>query len=400
MPQAVIKAPISRSFLVLNAHPAGCALNVQRMVKQTKAAIPGTGLGNVVVIGGSAGYGLASLIAAVFGHGAKALNLCFERPPEPGKERTGSAGWYNLAEVHRLAKAEGRTIVTHNGDAFSTAMKQQAIATLKERFGKVDTLVYSIASPRRTDPTTGHTFASVLKPIDVAYQSKSVNLETDQVVSANVLPASEAEIAATVKVMGGEDWAYWVEALRHAGLLAPGFRTVAYSYIGPRVTHPIYRAGTIGRAKDHLETTAHRLDYHLRATLGGGAWVSVNKALVTQAASAIPVVPLYISMLYRVMKTKGTHEGTCEQIIRLFREHIGPGRSPLLDEQGRIRLDDLELDPVVQAEVAALWDQIDSGNLATLSDYAAFKREFRQLFGFEVEGVDYDAPVEIDAALE
>lgn len=393
----VVPAPLQRGFLFLNAHPAGCARNVQRMVAQAKKAGPGSGLGTVLVIGSSSGYGLASLVSAIFGHGAKAMSVCFERPAE--KERTASAGWYNLAEVHRLAASEGRQVATINGDAFSTTIKQQTMAMLKERFGKVDCLVYSIASPRRTDPTTGHTFASVLKPIDAPYISKSVNLETDQVIAANVLPASEAEIQATTKVMGGEDWAYWVEALRHAGLLATGFRTVAYSYIGPRSTHPIYRAGTIGRAKDHLETTAHRLDYHLKATLGGGAWVSVNKALITQAASAIPVVPLYISLLYRVMKTHGSHEDTCEQIIRLFRDHLGPGKAPVLDEQGRIRLDDRELEPQIQVEVARLFEQVDTANLTTISDYAAFKREFRQLFGFEVDGVDYSQPVEVDVLL-
>lgn len=396
MATAVIN-PRIRGFICLTAHPEGCAANVRRQVDLARAGGPGKGLGRALVVGSSAGYGLSSLITAMWGHGAEALSVAFERPGNG--EKAGSAGWYNLAEVHRLAKAEGRHVESIIGDAFSTEISDQAIARLKERFGRIDTFVYSLASPKRTDPVTGETFASVLKPIGPDYTSQTINLDTDQIGPVTLPSASEAEIASTRKVMGGEDWFRWVEALAAADLLAPGFRTVAYSYIGPRMTHAIYRAGTIGRAKDHLEATAKRLTADLQRRCGGAAWVSVNKALVTQASSAIPVVPLYISLLYKVMKQAGRHEGTIEQIVRLFREHYAPGRTPAVDEQGRIRVDDWEMAADIQAAVAGLWEQVATANLAELSDYAGFKREFRQLFGFEVEGVDYTAATEVERPL-
>lgn len=396
MAQTVIN-PAIRGFLSLTAHPTGCAANIRRQVELIRSQCPGTGLGNVLVIGSSTGYGLSSLLTSVFGYGANALSVCFERPGSGVK--AGSAGWYNLAAAHALAKEQGKTLETINGDAFSTAIKQQTVQALKDRFGKLDQLIYSIASPRRTDPTTGITYTSCLKPIGPTYTSKSINLDNGQVKTVSIESASGAEINGTVKVMGGEDWTYWVEALRHAGLLAPGFRTVAYSYIGPHFTHAVYRAGTIGRAKDHLEATGRALDAQLKDNQGGGAWVSVNKALVTQASSAIPVVPLYISLLYRVMKARGSHEGTCEQILRLYRDHLIGGRAPKLDDQARIRVDDWEMDPAVQAEVTALWDQVTSDNVNEISDFAGFRQEFRQLFGFEVEGVDYQQPVEVELPL-
>jgi enoyl-[acyl-carrier protein] reductase/trans-2-enoyl-CoA reductase (NAD+) len=387
--------PRFRGFICTTAHPDGCAANVARQIAVAKAA-PGTPIANVLVVGSSAGYGLASLITAVFGHGARALGVCFEK--NAVGDRTGSAGWYNLAEVHRQAKSAGRTVETINGDGFSLAIKDQAVAALKARFAPIDLLVYSLAAPKRTDPVTNTTYSSVLKPIGAPYTAKTVNLDTEQIGPITIQPATDAEIAATTAVMGGEDWAMWVTALREAGLLAPGFRTVAYSYIGPKVTHAIYRAGTIGRAKDHLEATAHRLDAGLK-DLGGHAWVSVNKALVTQASSAIPVVPLYISLLYQVMKQAGSHEGTIEQIVRLFRDHLGPGKTPKLDDAGRIRIDDREMDPAVQAAVSRLWEQVDSANLATISDFAGFRREFRGLYGYELDGIDYTQPVELDQPL-
>jgi len=261
-------------------------------------------------------------------------------------------------------------------------------------------VVYSLASPRRTDPATGVTWTSVLKPLGAPYRSQTINLNSDQITSIELQPATDADVEATRKVMGGEDWELWIAALLEAGLLAPGCRTVAYSYVGPELTYPIYRAGTIGRAKDHLEATARALDVRLREQLGGGAYVSVNKGLTTQASSAIPVVPLYISILYKVMKAKGTHEGTAEQIARLFRDHLAPGRTPRLDGGGRIRVDDLEMDPATQNEVAALWPQVTTENLFALTDYASFKQEFRALFGFEVPGIDYAQPVETDVPLE
>lgn len=396
MAQVVIN-PRIRGFICTTSHPTGCAANVQRQIDVAAKGGPGRGIGNALVIGSSAGYGLASLITLAFGHGAKVLGCCFERPGQG--EKAGSAGFYNLAEVHRQAKAKGRTVETINGDAFAAAGKAAAIAALKARFGKLDYVVYSVATPKRTDPATGTTYASTLKPIGAPYTAKTVDLDTDQVKPITIAQATEDEIAATVKVMGGEDWALWIRALRDADLLAPGCRTVAYSYIGPQITHAIYRAGTIGRAKDHLEDTARTLDRELQTALGGHAWVSVNKALVSQASSAIPVVPLYISLLYRVMKEKGCHEGTIEQMVRLWKDHLAPGKTPVVDEQQRIRVDDWEMRADVQEIAGRLWQQVESGNLMQISDYAGFKREFRNLFGFEVDGVAYDQAVETEATL-
>jgi enoyl-[acyl-carrier protein] reductase/trans-2-enoyl-CoA reductase (NAD+) len=390
--------PRFRGFICTSAHPSGCAQNVQRQIAIARAGGPGTGIPRAVVVGASAGYGLSSLITSVWGYGAEALGLCFERPSEPEKERTATAGWYNLAEVQRQAALDGRRVRVINGDACASTTKAQAIGLLQAD-GPIDLLVYSLAAPFRTDPLTGVKHASVLKPIGAPYTAKTVTLDPpEQVQPITLQPASEAEIANTVKVMGGEDWTLWLAALREAKLLAPGFRTVAYSYIGPAITHPIYRAGTIGRAKDDLEATARRMDAEL-AGLGGHAWVSINKALVTNASSAIPVVPLYISLLYKVMKARGVHEGTIEQMVRLFAQHIGPGRTPALDGQGRIRIDDREMDDGVQQEVARLWSQVDTANLMAISDFAGFRHDFRGLFGFELPGIVYDQPVEIDLPL-
>jgi enoyl-[acyl-carrier protein] reductase/trans-2-enoyl-CoA reductase (NAD+) len=392
MPEQVI-APRIRGFLCLNAHPEGCAANVRAQAALAAAKGPGSGLGNVLVIGSSTGYGLASLLTVQHGYGADVLSICYERPPEDRK--TASAGWYNLAEAHTLAAAKGRRLETINGDAFSDPVREQALAILKERFGKLDAIIYSLASPRRTDPRTGQTHSSVLKPLGAPFTGKSVDLGKDEIIAASFEQATEQERADTVKVMGGEDWQLWIEALAAADLLAPGCRTVAYSYIGPVITQAIYRTGTIGAAKEHLEATAKQLDASLKAHCGGQAWVSVNKALVTQASAAIPVVPLYIGILFKIMKAAGTHEGCIEQIIRLFSDHIGPGQQPTLDEQGRIRLDDWELDPAIQAKVATLWDTISTDTLRSDADYDGFQLAFRQLFGFDVPGVDYDAPTEI-----
>lgn len=389
----MVIAPRVRGFICLTTHPEGCAANVRSAVSTIKDACPRTGLKNVLVVGSSTGFGLASTLTSVFGYGADTLGICFEK--EPQEKRPGTAGWYNLAEAHRLAKEEGRQLETINGDAFSHEVKQQAIAALKERFGKIDLVVYSLASPKRKDPDSDTVWSSVLKPIGDTFTGKTVDLREDQVTEARIEPASDEEIASTIKVMGGEDWQLWIDALLEADLLAEGCRTVAYSYIGPEVTFPIYRSGTIGKAKEHLEATGKELDSKLQERVQGNAWVSVNKALVTQASSAIPVVPLYISLLYKVMKRTGTHEGTTEQISRLFTDHIGPGNTPTLDAEGRIRIDDKEMDPDVQAEVDQLWKQVDSDNLRELADYDGYQRDFLRLFGFDVEGVDYDAPTEV-----
>jgi len=390
-----VVAPRIRGFICLNAHPAGCAVNVQRQVALAEKGAGGGRWGRALVIGASTGYGLASLISAVFGYGADAVALCLERAPQGDKP--GSAGWYNLAEVGRAARAAGRKVTTLNGDAFSSQAKDEAVAALRALGGPVDLVIYSLASPRRVD-ADGKSWSSVLKPLGGTYRSKSIDLNKDVVNEITIEPATGDDIEATVKVMGGEDWQAWMDRLAQEKLLAPGCRTVAYSYIGPELTHPIYTNGTIGKAKAHLEATAKVLHAGL-APSGGGAWVSVNKALVTQASSAIPVVPLYISLLYKVMKAKGTHEAPIEQIVRLFRDHVGPGKTPQLDAQGRIRIDDWEMAPDVQKAVAELWPTITTENLLAASDYAGFKQEFRSLFGFEVPGVDYTQPVELDVAL-
>jgi enoyl-[acyl-carrier protein] reductase/trans-2-enoyl-CoA reductase (NAD+) len=395
MPTAVIN-PRIRGFLCITSHPAGCAANMRQLVELSRTGAPGRGLGSVLVVGASTGYGVASLASAMFGYGADAVAVCLERAPSG--EKPGSAGFYNLAEIHRQAKAAGRRLTTINGDAFSHAVREQAIAALRALGKPVDLVVYSLASPKRKDPGSDTVWSSVLKPLGDAYTAKTIDLDSDQVKDITLPTATDAEKAATIKVMGGEDWELWMDALDNAGLLAPTCRSVAYSYIGPKVTHAIYRAGTIGAAKDHLEATGRRLNERL-AKRGGGAWVSVNKALVTQASSAIPVVPLYISLLFKVMKERGSHEGTGEQIVRLFRDHLAPGKSPRVDEQGRIRIDDWELDPAVQAEVDRRWSQVTSANLAEIADYAGFKTDFRRLFGFEVPGVDYAVPVEVSAEL-
>ena len=400
MPNLQVVAPRIRGFICLNAHPGGCAANVGRQIAVAEQLAVGASAPapyHVLVIGSSTGYGLSSLLTTVFGYRGRALGVCLERPPQGDKP--ASAGWYNLVAAEARARASGVSIETVNGDAYSRAIKDEVLGRLRGWGHKLDAVVYSLASPRRTDPATGETFTSVLKPLGAPYSSKSINLGNDQVVEVELPPATQADVAATVKVMGGEDWDLWIRALLDADLLAAGCRTVAYSYLGPELTYPIYRSGTIGKAKEDLERTAHALTAELGARLGGGAYVSVNKALVTQASSAIPVVPLYISILYKIMKAKGTHEGTIAQTVRLFRDHRAPDRSPRTDEAGRIRLDDRELAPDVQAEVSRLWSEIASDTLFDLSDYAGFKREFRQLFGFEVPGIDYSQPVDLDLPL-
>jgi len=396
MPKAVIE-PRIRGFLSLSAHPDGCAANVREQIAIARTgALTGARLGSALVIGSSTGYGLASAIVATFGCGAKALGVCFEKPSEG--EKPASAGWYNLAEAHRLAKEVGLTFRTINGDAFSSEVKAEVVRTLKDGIGPVDLVIYSLAAPRRKD-AQGTIWNSTLKPIGGAYRGKGFDLRNEAVVEASIEEATPEEIEGTTKVMGGEDWYEWISLLRAEGSLAPGARTVAYSYIGPEVSSAIYRRGTIGRAKEHLERTAHDLHALLDDGRGGGAWVSVNKGVVTQASSAIPAVPLYLSILLKVMKAQGSHEGTIEQAVRLFRDHIGPGRIPKVDDEGRIRLDDWEMAAPVQTVVEELWNEATTENLAMTTDYAGFKSDFQRLFGFGVEGVDYSAPTEVDRPL-
>jgi len=397
MPKLTV-APRIRSFICLNAHPVGCAANIEREIAVATQDAPGSGLKHVLVIGASTGYGLSSLVTGVFGYGARGTAICLERAAHG--ERTASAGYYNLAAAQRQARARGKQIVVINGDAFSEAVKQETLARVAASGVKLDCVVYSLAAPKRTDEKAGVTYNSALKPIGAPFSSQSINLGNDQIQQVDIPPATDAEIEATRKVMGGEDFADWVHALLDADLLAKGCRVVAYSYIGPELTTPIYRSGTIGKAKEDLEAHTAELSAALRERVGGGAWVSVNKALVTQASAAIPVVPLYISALYRVMKEAGTHEGTAEQIARLFRDHLGPGRTPATDAGGRIRIDDREMDPGVQARVSEMWKTVTNETLMSAIDYAGFKHDFRVLFGFEVPGVNYDEPVETDVPIE
>jgi enoyl-[acyl-carrier protein] reductase/trans-2-enoyl-CoA reductase (NAD+) len=396
MPKQIV-SPRIRSFICLNAHPTGCAANVDAEIAVATAGAPGSGLRDALVVGASTGYGLSSLVSALFGYGARGTAVCLERPPQGDK--TASAGWYNLAAVERRARERGRDLTVVNGDAFSDEVKRETLARLSRVGAKIDCFVYSLASPKRLEPSSGISYASALKPIGAPFRSRSINLGNDQVTAIEIGPASEAEIEATRKVMGGEDLAAWTHALAEADLLAEGCRLVAYSYIGPELTFPIYRSGTIGRAKEDLESTARTLSGELGAKVRGAAYVSVNKALVTQASAAIPVVPLYISLLYKVMKEAGTHEGTAQQIARLFRDHLAPGRRPTTDGAGRIRIDDLEMEAGVQARVAALWETVTTENLQQVSDYAGFRTDFRRLFGFEVEGVDYGLPIETDVPI-
>jgi len=388
--------PRIRGFICTTAHPEGCAANVRSLMDLARKNTSGKGLGTVLVIGSSTGFGLSSLVTAMFGYGADAVGVCFERAASADK--TGTAGFYNLVEVHRQAAAAGRRLTTINGDAFSHSIKNQAVAAIKAIGKPIDLVIYSLASPKRKDPDSDTVWASTLKPLDRDYAARTVDFDSDTLKDVILQAATPEEKIGTIKVMGGEDWKLWIEALSAAGVLAPTCRTVAYSYIGSQLTKAIYRGGTIGAAKDHLEATARELHQRLSAT-GGGAWVSVNKALVTQASSAIPLVPLYIALLYKVMKARGTHEECGEQIVRLFRDHLAPGKTPVLDEQHRIRVDDWELDPAVQSEVTRLWEQVNNDNLTTIGDYAGYKLAFLRLFGFEVPGVDYAEPVELEAAL-
>ncbi len=383
--------------ICLNSHPAGCAADVERQINYVRSKGPIEGPKNVLVIGSSTGYGLATRIEAAFGAGAKTIGVAFEKA---GSEKgPGTAGFYNTIAFDKAAKAAGLFSQSFNGDAFSDEIKAQVVAAVKQHLGSVDLLVYSLASPVRTDPKTGVQHRSVLKPLGQDFHAKSIDPFKGEVKLSTVTPATEEELAATVKVMGGEDWELWIEALASAGVLAKGFTTVAYSYIGPQVTYPFYRSGTIGKAKEHLEATAHTLSAKLKSTVGGAAFVSVNKALVTRASAVIPAVSLYISLLYKIMKKEKTHEGCIEQIERLFRTRLYASGPVPVDGQGLIRVDDLEMAPGVQKQISDLWDQVDGNNLRELCDVKGFEEDFLQLNGFAVPGVDYDTEVDV-AVLE
>ncbi len=381
--------PKIRGFICVTAHPEGCAAHVQEQIAYVKSKGPvGNAPKRVLVLGSSTGYGLASRIVAAFGGGAQTMGVFFENAPDGGK--LGTAGFYNSAAFEIAAKKEGLYAKSFNGDSFSDSMKETVIQQILKDWGQVDQVIYSLASPRRSNPRTGVVARSCLKPIGGAYRSRTLDTDKVQVLDVCIEPASEQEIADTVMVMGGEDWTWWIEALEKAGALAPGAGTLAYSYVGPEMTYSIYRNGTIGQAKKHLEATAKSLHAKLAAQ-GGYARVSVNKALVTQASSAIPVVPLYIALLYKVMKEKGLHEGCIEQIQRLYATQLARPDGPELDAAGMIRLDDWEMKPEVQSAVAEVWGKVETANLRELSDFAGYQTEFLKLFGFGLPGVDYAA---------
>lgn len=386
----MIIKPKVRGFICTNAHPQGCAANVRQQINYIK----GLHLNaekehpkNVLVIGSSTGYGLASRITAAYGYGAKTLGIFFEKPPTDRK--TASAGFYNSVAFEKQAHTDGLYAKSINGDAFSTACKEQAIEVIKADMGQVDLVIYSLASPRRTDPVSGETYSSTLKPIGQAYTSKSLNTDTKIVSEVSVEPASDREIADTVKVMGGEDWGLWMHALDAAGVLSNGCKTVAYTYIGDKLTKPLYGDATIGKAKEHLDITASQLNDRLNVE----ATVSVLKAVVTQSSSAIPVMPLYLAILFKEMKAEGTHEGCIEQLARLFEECLY-GLAPRIDAKQRFRVDELEMKTAMQAKVEAIWQQVTTENLVELSDFAGYQADFLKLFGFGIEGVDYEQDVD------
>lgn len=384
----MIIKPKVRGFICTNAHPLGCAAHVREQIDfiKSKGPIAG-GPKNVLVIGCSTGYGLASRITAAFGSGANTIGVAFEKPPSDRK--TGSAGYYNTAAFHAAAKEEGLLALSINGDAFSDEIKAQTLALIKSQVGKIDLVVYSLASPRRTDPKTGIMYSSVLKPIGEGYTAKNLNTDTLKIADITVEPASEEEIANTVKVMGGEDWELWIEALLKADLLADDCHTVAYTYLGEKLTWPIYGHATIGKAKEDLDRAASAINQQLQR-VQGKANVSVLKALVTQSSSAIPIMPLYISLVYKIMKAEGTHEGCIEQLYRLFTEGLYTDH-PRLDDANRLRMDNLELNAETQAKIEKLWPTVTEENLFEVTDYKGYNEDFLRLFGFGFSGIDYES---------
>lgn len=384
----MIIEPRMRGFICLTSQPKGCEQNVKNQIDYIKSKGPVDGAKKVLVIGASTGFGLASRITSSFGSNAATIGVFFEKPAADGK--TASPGWYNSAAFEKEAHKAGLYAKSINGDAFSNEIKEQTLDLIKKDLGQVDLVIYSLASPVRLHPVTGVLHRSVLKPIGNKYVNKTVDFHSGKVSEISIEPCSGDDIENTVAVMGGEDWALWMKALQDANLLAKGAMTVAYSYIGPSLTEAVYRKGTIGKAKDHLEATAFEITKHLES-IGGKAYVSVNKALVTQASSAIPVIPLYISLLYKIMKAEGIHEGCIEQMQRLFKEHLylSSGEIPV-DEKGRIRIDDLEMRDDVQAQIEKLWTIATTESLPEIGDLEGYRNDFHHLFGFGFEGVNYD----------
>jgi enoyl-[acyl-carrier protein] reductase/trans-2-enoyl-CoA reductase (NAD+) len=392
----MIIKPRVRGFMCVTTHPIGCEANVKQQIEYVK--LGGTianGPKNVLVLGASTGYGLASRIVSAFGSGAKTLGVFFER--EGTADKPGTPGWYNSAAFHKFAEAEGLYAKSINGDAFSDDIKQKTIAAIKQDMGKVDLVIYSLAAPRRTHPKTGVIHNSTLKPIGKDLVQNGIDTDKEVIKEFTLPAATEEEIANTVAVMGGEDWQMWINALAEADVLAEGAKTTAYTYLGEKITWDIYWDGTIGAAKKDLDKRVLDIRSKL-ATIGGDARVSVLKAVVTQASAAIPVMPLYLALLFKTMKEAGTHEGCIEQVNGLFRDSLY-GANPIMDDTGRLRADLKELQPQIQDKVSALWQQINNDNINVLSDFAGYKHEFLKLFGFEVDGVDYDADVNPEAPI-
>ncbi len=384
----MIIEPRMRGFICTTAHPDGCERNVSNQIEYIKSKGTINGAKKVLVIGASTGFGLASRITSAFGSDAATIGVFFEKPPTEGK--TASPGWYNSAAFEKATSKSGLYAKSINGDAFSDEIKQQTIDLIKKDLGQIDMVIYSLASPVRTHPKTGVLHRSVLKPIGETYTNKTVDFHSGKVSDISIAPCEGDDIENTVIVMGGEDWKMWIDALQKENLLAEGFTTVSYSYIGSSLTEAVYRKGTIGRAKDDMEATAFSITDSLK-NIHGKAYVSVNKALVTQASSAIPVIPLYISLLYKIMKAQGTHEGCIEQIQRLYSQRLYTGKPIALDEQGRIRIDDWELNPEIQNEIAKLWETATTENLSDIGDIEGYRNDFHNLFGFGLTGVDYKA---------
>ena len=386
-----------RGFICLTAHPKGCEQNIKNQIQYIKSKGTIDGAKRVLVIGASTGFGLASRITSAFGSNASTIGVFFEKPPSEGK--TASPGWYNSAAFENEAHKAGLYAKSINGDAFSNEVKQQTIDLIKADLGQIDLVIYSLASPVRLHPTTGVLHRSVLKPIGATYSNKTVDFHSGKVSEISIEPCSGDDIENTIAVMGGEDWAMWIAALKNANLLSDGATTVAYSYIGPSLTEAVYRKGTIGRAKDDLEATAFAITDSLK-DINGKGYVSVNKALVTQASSAIPVIPLYISLLYKIMKAEGIHEGCIEQIQRLYKEKLYTGKEIPTDEKGRIRIDDLEMRDDVQEQVAQLWLKATTETLPEIGDLQGYTSDFHNLFGFGFTGVDYIADADEMVGIE
>jgi len=391
----MIIKPRVRGFMCITSHPIGCEANVKSQIDFVKSQRAIESPKRVLVIGSSTGYGLAARITAAFGGGASTLGIFFEKP---GTERkSGTAGWYNSSAFHKFAEQDGLYAKSLNGDAFSDDVKERTIATIKEDLGQIDLVIYSLAAPRRQHPKTGEVFNSTLKPVGKDITMQGVNTDKEEIQEFSLEAANAQEIADTVAVMGGEDWAMWMDALGTAGVLAEGAKTTAFTYIGEKMTWDLYWDGTIGMAKKDLDSRVLSIRETL-AVNGGDARVSVLKAVVTQASSAIPVMPLYLAILFKEMKLEGTHEGCIEQLYRLFTECLY-NDSPRTDEEGRLRVDELEMRPEVQDRVATVWAQITTENLSELTDFAGYKHEFLRLFGFQMEGVDYDAEVNPEVAI-